>query len=85
MGLDITFGVLLRLGLLQRPGSAAVRGLCVIKMDKARDAGILISQHVEFLREPVRARQLSANIHSSNKCLLNTCYMSSTVLGAGIQ
>lgn len=57
MGLDITFGVLLRLGILQRPGSAAVRGWCVIKMDKARDAGIPISQHMEVLRETACARQ----------------------------
>lgn len=40
MGLDVIFGVWLRLGLMQTQGSAAARGWCVIKMCKVRDAGI---------------------------------------------
>lgn len=61
--MDVTVGVLLRLGLLQGQGFAAVRGWCVIKKCKTRDAGVPISQHMKFLREPVCTRQLSANLH----------------------
>ena len=41
--LDITFGVLVRSGHIQRQDIAAVRGWYVIKMHKVRDPGIPMS------------------------------------------
>ena len=43
MVLDITFGVLVRSGHIQRQDIAAVRGWYVIKMYKVRDPGIPMS------------------------------------------